>query len=66
MTGEQFREYRKAAGYTQKQLGYILGYRDSSAERIIQIWEHNVRPIPIKHWRTLSALLNITMDKFIP
>ena len=66
MTGEKLRAYRKHAGYTQKELGLALGYKEATAEKVVQQWEYNNQPIPVKYWRGLSRILNMPMDELIP
>jgi len=66
MTGEDLKRYRIAACYTQKQLGEALGYKGRSAENTVQKWEYGTQPIPIKHFRELSKLLEVPLEKFIP
>lgn len=66
MTGEELMRYRKAAGFTQEKLGLALGYSEASAERVVQLWEHDKQPIPIKHFRKLAELLRIPLEKLIP
>ena len=66
MTGEELKRARQLKGFTQRKLGELLGYKDCSAERIVQLWEHNDRDIPLQHFRKLSKLLEIPLEKFIP
>ncbi len=66
MTGDRLRYYRKNAGYTQKALGLALGYSEVSAIRVVQLWESNRRPIPVKYWRDISRILSMPMDELIP
>jgi len=66
MTGEELKAYRQARGLTQKALGLKLGYPKNSAEKVVQQWEYDRQPIPIKHFRKLSGILDIPLEKFIP
>ena len=66
MTGEELNAARRRKHYTQKRLGLLLGYEEKSAERVIALWEHDKQPIPLKHFRKLSQLLDVPLDKFIP
>lgn len=66
MTGEELRKYRLKAHYTQERLGIELGYSLASAERTVQLWEHDDRPIPMKQIRKLAKLLDLPLEKFIP
>ena len=64
--GERVRWARIQKGYTLKELGTLLGYQGRSVECAIQNWEHNRTPIPIKHFRKLSEILEIPLEQFIP
>lgn len=66
MKGEELKEARLARHLTQKKLGLLLGYPENTAERIVQHWEYGTHPIPLKHFRKLSEILEIPIDKFIP
>ena len=66
MTGEELKHYRLKGHYTQEQLGVALGYSLASAERTVQLWEHNVRPITPKKYRKLAEVLEIPYEKLIP
>lgn len=66
MTGEDLRKYRIAKQYTQRRLGELLGYTGQSADVVVQRWEYGVRPIPVKHFRRLSEVLCVPLEKFIP
>lgn len=66
MTGEELRKARIKAGLTQKKLGLLIGYEEKSAERVVQLWEHDKQPIPIKYWKQLSKILRIPLEKFLP
>lgn len=66
MTGEEFKRARIRQGLTQKKIGIMLGYKEASAERIVQHWEYDEQPIPIKHFRTLAKILDVPLEKFIP
>ena len=66
MTGEELKKARIRACLTQRHLGELLGYKGKSAETTVQNWEYGKQPIPIKHFRMLSKLLDVPLDKFIP
>ena len=66
MTGEELRKARTDKKLTQKALGLLAGYDEKSAERVVQLWEHDKQPIPTKYWRELSKILGIPLEKFIP
>ena len=66
MTAEEFKQARLKHYLTQKRLGELLGYKGRVAETIVQKWEYGERPIPMKHFRQLSKLLEIPLEKFIP
>lgn len=66
MTGEELKRARIRRCITQKKLGQLLGYKDLTADTVVQKWEYGERPIPVKHYRKLSKLLDVPLDKFIP
>lgn len=66
MTGEELRERRTAIGFTQRGLAEALGYKGRGGECTIQNWEYGKQPIPIKHYRQLAKLLNLTLEEMIP
>jgi len=66
MTNEEFRQARINKRLTQKKLGLMLGYPEKSAERTVQHWEYGTQPIPLKHFRKLSEILEIPLERFIP
>jgi len=66
MTGEELKRARIRKTLTQKRLGLMLGYRLSTADTVIQKWEYGERPIPMKHFRMLSKILEVPIEKFIP
>lgn len=66
MTGEELKKARIRHGLTQEKLGLLLGYKINSAERVVQLWEHDKQAVPAKHWRALSKILNIPLENFIP
>jgi transcriptional regulator with XRE-family HTH domain len=66
LTGEELKNARKRKVLTQRQLGELLGYEGRSAETTVQCWEYNKAPIPLKHFRKLSEILEVPLDKFIP
>ena len=66
MFGEYIRQKRKEKRLTQKQLGLLCGYEEKSAERIVQLWEHNKQPVPIEKIRPLANALEIPIESLIP
>lgn len=66
MTGEEFKALRKAAGLSQRKLAEELGYEGRGGEMTVQNWEYGKQPIPLKHFRKLSELLHVPLEKFIP
>ena len=66
MTGEELRKRRITMGYTQRGLAEALGYEGRAGECTIQNWEYDKQPIPIKHYRKLAKLLDLTLDEMIP
>lgn len=66
MTGEELQRARIAKRITQKKLGLMLGFSEKSAERMVQKWEYNEQGIPMKHFRKLSEILNVPLERFIP
>lgn len=66
MTGEELKAERKKSGLTQKKLGLLCGYEEKSAERVIQLWEHDKQPIPSERFRALAKALNVPLDKVVP
>ena len=66
MTGEELKFYRQRAKLTQRKLGELLGYKTDSADVVVQLWEYGKQPIPMKHFRALSKILSVPLDKFIP
>ncbi len=66
MTGEEFRELRKKAGFTQLSLGEALGFKGRGAVSMVQKWEYDERSINPKYYRKLSELLGVPPERFIP
>ena len=66
MTGEELRRIRVARGFTQRKLGELLGYKDKSAETVVQNWEYGKQPIPLARIRKLAQILNMPIERFIP
>lgn len=64
--GEKIKTARKTVGLTQKQLGLACGYIESSAERIVQKWEHSSCAPPLDKIRTLATALKVSIDYLIP
>lgn len=63
---EMIRAKRTEKGLTMMQLGELLGYRGKSAENTIQQWESGKRKVPIKKWRDLCRILNLSIELFMP
>lgn len=66
MTGKELKARRITKGYTQKGLGLELGYPENTAEKVVQQWEYDKQPIPVKHYRRIAQLLNLTLDEMVP
>ena len=66
MTGSEFKQHRLNRCITQRALGEMLGYKGKSAENTVQNWEYDKQPIPLKHFRKLSEILLVPLEKFIP
>lgn len=66
MTGEELKRARIRRQLTQKRLGQMLGYKDLTADTVVQKWEYGERPIPLKHYRKLSKILEVPLEKMIP
>ena len=66
MTGKELRTAREHKCLTQAKLGELLGYKGKSAENTVQKWEYGTQPIPLKHFRNLSKILDVPLEKFIP
>jgi len=66
MRGEELKRARIRKQLTQKRLGLMLGYGDLTADTVVQKWEYGERPIPMKHFRKLSEILEIPLERFIP
>ena len=66
MKGEELKRLRISKHITQKQLGEMLGYKDKSAENVVQLWEYGKQPIPTKHWKLLSKILGAKLEAFLP
>ena len=64
--GQKIREWRKAAGMTQKALGIACGYKEPSARRTVEFWEKDEREPGLKALRPLAEALKITLDDLIP
>ena len=64
--GERIRALRVAQGLSQRKLGEACGYSAGSAERIVQLWEHDKQYPPIEKLRLLAAALNTSLDNVIP
>ena len=57
---------RVKAGYTQKQLGELLGHEGEYAQLLIRRWETGKVLGPVTKVRALAAALNLTLDDLIP
>lgn len=66
MTGEELKRLRIRHNLTQRRLGELLGYKGRSAENVVQLWEYDKQPIPLKHFRELAKILEVPLDVFIP
>ena len=66
MLGSIIKTARKKAGLTQKKLGLLCGYGESSAERTVQFWEHDIQNPPLDKLRKLAEALNISLEELIP
>lgn len=66
MTGAELKRLRISKQLTQKHLGEMLGYKGRSAENTIQKWEYDSQPIPTKYWKSLSKILGVKLDVFLP
>lgn len=66
MLGKIIKPARQKLGLTQKQLGLLCGYPESSAERTVQHWEHDRQNPPLEKIRALAAALKIPLDQLIP
>lgn len=64
--GEYIKASRLKAGYTQKQLGLLCGYDEGSADRVVQLWEHDKQPVPLNKLRSLAKALKIPLESLIP
>ena len=64
--GDIIRAARIKCGYTQQELGEKLGYEDRSALVSVQNWERGIRPVPLDKMRSLSLVLNLSLDDLIP
>jgi len=66
MTGKELKERRKAMGFTQRKLAEALGYEGRAGECTVQNWEYDKQPIPLKHYKKLSKLLDLTLEEMLP
>lgn len=66
MTGQELKKARVRVNLTQKRLGEQLGYEGKSAEVVVQLWEYGKQPIPVRHYRALAKLLELTLDDIVP
>lgn len=66
MTGEELKKARIRKQLTQQRLGLMLGYQKNTADTVVQKWEYGQKPIPLKHFRKLSQILEVPLEKFIP
>jgi len=60
------REQRKAKGISQKQLGLLCGFTESSAERMIQKYEQKTQTASAYNVSLLCQALDCTADDLIP
>lgn len=63
---EIIRAKRTENGLTMMRLGELLGYRGKSAENTVQQWESGKRKVPIKKWRDLCRILDLSIELFMP
>ena len=66
MSGQELKKARLRVNLTQRRLGELLGYEGKSAEVVVQLWEYDKQPIPVKHYRALAKLLELTLDDIVP
>lgn len=66
MFGKLIKDRRQELGLTQRQLGEMCGYGEASADRVIQLWEHDQQPVPLDKIRALAKALEIPIDSLIP
>lgn len=62
MTPDRIKEQRKKAGYTQKQLGQLLGV----AQTTIAGWENGSRSVTVDVVRDIAKALNIPVSSLLP
>ena len=63
--GERIKAAREAAGLTQKQLGEVAGYIDTTAQSFVASWEAGTRPIPRDKIRLVAEVLGINPTDLI-
>ena len=64
--GEMIRMYRTQAGLTQKKLGMLCGYDESTADSMVRGWEAGKSLPPLRVLRRLATALNVPLDTLIP
>ncbi len=60
------REQRKAKGLSQKQLGLLCGFTESSAERMIQKYEQKTQTASAYNVSLLCSALNCSPVDLLP
>lgn len=64
---ELIRIKRISLGMSQRELGERCGYtKGKSARNVVQRWEEGKVLVPLEKIRTVSDLLQIPLDRFIP
>lgn len=66
MIGNVIQTARLNAGFTQKQLGEMCGYKDDYAQRYVSGWESGVRPVPMAKLKVVAEALGIEVEKLLP
>ena len=64
-TPDTIRAARTAAGLTQRQLGEVAGYIDTTAQSFVASWEAGTRPIPRDKIRLVAEVLGINPTDLI-
>ena len=64
-TPDTIRAARTAAGLTQRQLGEVAGYIDTTAQSFVASWEAGTRPIPRDKIKAVAEVLHIDPAELI-
>ena len=64
-TPDIIRVARTAAGLTQRQLGEVAGYIDTTAQSFVASWEAGTRPIPRDKIKAVAEALHIEPTELI-